>query len=229
GISLQAEPPHQRFEGSDQQRQRRAQLMADIGEEPVFDLVQLEEFLIAHFERYPVLIQLKAQGELAEAGAAVKIAASDGDNGRQHKEIEIVEKQTDNVLAGGGVLAANRTVGQTGAEVKNHYKRRGRQTFPEAPVQHESQHQQDQIQTRIIWRRGALGCVNHPGNERCRQQEQRHALEAIVLAAERREQQQVEQRNQQRTQKPQLEEIGCLVMINEAVEKIPGGHQHESQ
>ena len=198
-VPIQIEPTQQHLERGDEQCQRRAQLMADIGEESVFDLIQFEELLVAFLQRLSVLVQLIAEGKLAEAGPAVKITAGDGYNCRQAKEIEVIEKQADDVLAGNRVFATNRPVGQASADVENKDERGRCQAFPERPVQYEGQNEQDQIQARIIGRGGAIRRVNHPGNERGRQHEQRHALEPIVLSAQWREQEDQEQPYQQGT------------------------------
>ena len=62
------EAMEQRFQRREQQRQRRAQFVADVGEEAALDLVQFLQLLVAFLELLPVLVQLVAQGELAESG-----------------------------------------------------------------------------------------------------------------------------------------------------------------
>ena len=46
--------------------------MADVGEKPALDLIQLHQLLIVFLKHLFVSIQLKAQGELAEAQPVIK-------------------------------------------------------------------------------------------------------------------------------------------------------------
>ena len=70
------------FERRQEQRERCAQLMADVGEEPALDLVKLGELAVGFFQHLFVLVQFVAEGELPETQAAVNKATGDRDNTR---------------------------------------------------------------------------------------------------------------------------------------------------
>ena len=55
-VERPVEALHQRFQRREQQRERRAQFVADVGEKAAFDLVQFEELAIAFFERRAVFV-----------------------------------------------------------------------------------------------------------------------------------------------------------------------------
>src|SRR5206468_603665 len=70
----------QRFEWREEQRERRAQLMADVCEEPALDLVEFLELAVALLQLQPVLIQFVTQGKFTKADAVVKPAPGDDEN-----------------------------------------------------------------------------------------------------------------------------------------------------
>ncbi len=67
----------ERFQRREQQGQRRAQFVADVGEETALELVKLDELPVGFFEFLPALIELVTEGEFAVTGFAMKEAAGD--------------------------------------------------------------------------------------------------------------------------------------------------------
>ena len=83
----------QRFERRQEQRERRAQLMADVGEETTLDLVEFLELAVALLELLPVLIQFVAQGKFAKAEAIEEMVSRNHNDARKNQEVEIVENK----------------------------------------------------------------------------------------------------------------------------------------
>src|SRR5437016_12355449 len=81
----------QRLQRRQQQGKRRAQLMADIGEEPAFYLVQFGQLFVFLLERLFVLVQLVTQSELAEPHLAVEEPAGDDNDASQDQKINVVQ------------------------------------------------------------------------------------------------------------------------------------------
>ena len=82
GVGVQgiAIAGHDGFERGDHQRERGAQLVADVGEEPAFDLVELGELLVAGLELLLVQFQFVIQEEFTEAKAVEEDIAGDDDD-----------------------------------------------------------------------------------------------------------------------------------------------------
>src|SRR5207249_1525684 len=72
--------------------ERRAQLMADVGEDAALGGVQFHQLLIALLQHLLVLVQLVTEGELTEAQAVVKQTPDHDENAGHKQEIEVVEK-----------------------------------------------------------------------------------------------------------------------------------------
>ena len=81
-----SEAVEQIFQRSDQQRKRRAQFVADIGEKPALGLVQLHQFAMTFFQLEAIAIQFKAQRKFSKAQAIEEIiSCNDNDSGERYK------------------------------------------------------------------------------------------------------------------------------------------------
>src|ERR1039458_6656504 len=66
--------------------------MADVGEEAALDLVEFAQLLVVLLKLAAVLIELKPQGELAEAEIVEEIVPADYDDAGQRNEVKVSEE-----------------------------------------------------------------------------------------------------------------------------------------
>ena len=146
------EPAEQCFQGRQQQREGRAQFMADVGEEPALDLVQFLQLLVAFLQRLAVLVQFIPKDKFPEAPPAVHIASSHNNDACQCQKVEVVGKSHPGNVA----------VQCTGDDVHEHYQGDCNQAFGEGPIQNEADQKQHEIKSCVVGRPGPFRHVNHP-------------------------------------------------------------------
>ena len=66
-VHLVGKALEQGFQRREQQRQGRAQFMADVGEEPALEAVEFDQLAVGFFELLAVFVQFVAEGEFAES------------------------------------------------------------------------------------------------------------------------------------------------------------------
>src|SRR5260221_6303902 len=91
-IKGTGESVDQRFQRGEQQGQRGAQLMTDIGKEATRDFVEFAEFLIVFFKHLLVAIQFEAQGKFAVALSMLEVGADDHNHVHANEKEEIVNR-----------------------------------------------------------------------------------------------------------------------------------------
>ena len=126
----------QRFERRQEQRERRAQLMADVGEETTLDLVEFLELAVALLQLLPVLIQFVAQGKFAKAKAIEEMVSRNHDDARQNQEVEIVEDERELLF---------RSFKEASGRIHQQYPSNCDQRLPNAPVDNNADSQEDQV------------------------------------------------------------------------------------
>ncbi len=141
GIDLAGEALEQHFQRRKQQRERGAQFMADVGEEPALQAVQFHQLPVGFLELLFVPVQFIAQRELAEVQPGEIIIAHHDDDARQDQEIIIVEN--DGQLFPGALQ-------QAGREIHQLHPAHGQQRFGRVPAHHHADGQQDQVQSGVI-------------------------------------------------------------------------------
>src|SRR6185369_8264856 len=122
----------ERFERRQEQRERRAQFVADVGEETALDLVEFLELAVIFLKLQAVLIQFVAQGKFSEAKAIEEMVSRNHDDARQNQEVEIVEDKRELLL--GSFEQARRGIQQQ-------YADHGSNRFPNTPM-HDNAHSQ---------------------------------------------------------------------------------------
>ena len=125
----------QRFERRQEQRERRAQLMADVGEETTLDLVEFLELAVAVLELPAVLIQFVAQSKFTKAKAIEEMVSRNHNDARQNQEVEIIEDE-------GKLLF--RSFQQAGGGIHEQHAADRDQRLPYTPVHHNTYGQKDQ-------------------------------------------------------------------------------------
>src|ERR1041384_2449409 len=104
------------FQGSDQEGERSAQLMADVGEEAALGFIEFLELVMRFLNHAFVLVQFPAQFEFAKALFEMIEGAENDDRRRGGEKVEIIENRPD------GLLFLHR---EGGSEVKtDHHQRR---------------------------------------------------------------------------------------------------------
>src|SRR5919108_1707345 len=83
---------NQGLEGGQQQRKRRAQFVAYIGEKAAFDAIKLEKFSVRVLQHPPTFVQLITNFEFSKEQSGIKIISGDNDNAGQNKKIEIIKE-----------------------------------------------------------------------------------------------------------------------------------------
>ena len=83
---------NQSLQGRQQKGERRAQLMANVGEKTAFNLIELKEFSVTFLQHLPTFVQLKTNLEFSKEQPIIEIISGDNDNPGQDQKIKIVEK-----------------------------------------------------------------------------------------------------------------------------------------
>src|SRR5207237_8410952 len=91
-IERAVEPLEQGFQRGQQQRQGRAQFVADVGKKAAFDFVELLQLLVGFLEDDFVFLQFILERELAKTEAVKNQIANDHDDAGEGEEIDIVDE-----------------------------------------------------------------------------------------------------------------------------------------
>src|SRR5262249_24419850 len=144
-LELPAEAMDQPVERREQQRERRAQFVADVREEAALHLVQLDELAVVFLDDLPVALAFEAQVEFAETQTAVSKAAGDDDDAGDDQKINVVDQKAQFLVRLLKVILK-----EAGAEIHQDHEGDREDVFLVAPGEDQPDRQENNVEAGVV-------------------------------------------------------------------------------
>lgn len=245
------------FEGCQQEGERGAEFVADIGEEVAFGLVEFEEFLVVFLEFLLVLVEFVAEGEFAQPEAAEDGIAGDDDDAGEGYEEEVIGDQAevflegllgvgfgrggevwDEGLAGGGDGGRSGVAEVAGAvfdvcgdaeDIDGEDEGGGDDGLAGAPVADGTDGEEDEVESGVVGGSGAFRDIDHVSHEEHGQDGDGDADPLVVFAGEAGEVESPDSTDEQGAEETEPEEFGGEFWVDGEVEQDTCGHEDEDE